>query len=106
MRFLKLTALALAVSLAGCSSVQTSFKDFFRNVTAANCATPEAQKAFVDALPGVLLVPESQLLLAQAQLCVGLYGTQAAPITAPGNSPVFPASNPSPAPVASPAPTK
>lgn len=84
-----------ALAFAGCSS--TSPIDVFaKNLTAAQC---DNQNATLSQLPLTFVTPaQAQMILAGA--CSALFGTSAAPATAPGNSSVF-----APSAVASPAPS-
>ena len=84
----RLIVIGLAFGMLGLAAC-SSFEDFFRNVTAADCATPASQQAFIANLPGIALVSQAQMSAAIAQVCVGLYGTVAAPVTASGNAPVL-----------------
>ena len=85
-----------ALLIAGCSTSQTTTFDNsplgqgLRNIAAGDCSTPAAQAAFAANLPSGLL-PESQVTGLVAQLCMGLFGTVAAPASAPGNAPAIPA---------------
>jgi hypothetical protein len=84
-----LTIVAGAALLAGCSA-SNPLDQFVRNLTAADCSTPAAEQAFVSNLPPVLFVTPAQQLAVLGQLCAGMFGTVAAPPTAPGNTPAIP----------------
>lgn len=90
-----------ALSLAACSqaALQTANQNFARNLTAADCSTPAAEASFIANLPPIPLNPlnGAQMTFALSQLCVGLYGSTAAPATAAGNVAAIPAAVVAPA---------
>lgn len=97
---MKKTILALAIlGLVGCSA-SNPVMQMVRNVTAANCATPADQAAFVANLPPNPFINGAQQAALQSQICHAMYGDVAAPVTAPGNTPAIPAAPVSPAPAA------
>ena len=73
----------------GCS--QQQIQQGLRNASAADCATAASQQAFVNNLPGNPVVTPAQQLAILGQLCYAQWGSVAAPVTAPGNSPMIPA---------------
>lgn len=93
-RIIIIAALA-ALLMAGCalSTVQT----FMRNISAADCATPASQQAFIGNLPQVAFMTNAQATALMSQYCIGQFGTVAAPTPAPGMSGAFPAPTPVPA---------
>ena len=100
MKIITLAIAALALGLSACS--MASLQTFGRNISAADCATPASQQAFVGNLPQIAFMTNAQALAAMAQFCVGAFGTVSAPASAPGMSPAFPAPTavPTPAPAA------
>lgn len=85
---------ALALGVVGCSATQSNpFETFIRNITAAQCANPQAALANI---PLTFITP-AQALEAVEGVCVGIFGTVAAPTPAPGMSGAFPAPTPVPA---------
>jgi hypothetical protein len=103
MRKLSLTLIAAcAVAFAGCSQAQPDIDNFAHNLTAAECANQQATLANIP----LTFVTPAQAATILAGACDALFGTVAAPVTAPGNQPVFPAAAPSASPsaVATPAP--
>ena len=98
----------LALGLAGCSLATVNH--FLGNVSAADCATPASQQAFIGNLPQIAFLTNNQALGLIAQYCTGVFGTVAGPTPAPGMSGIFSsptpkAPSPSPTPSAAPSPT-
>lgn len=82
-KFLTASAIALALTVSGCSMFQTAN----RNLLATVCANG---KTLMADIPTGVLTP-SQVADAQNLACSTVFGTTAAPAPAPGESPVFPA---------------
>jgi hypothetical protein len=99
-KVLSFVLVACAVAFMGCSQAQPDIDNFARNLTAAECAN---QQATLSNLPLTFVTP-AQAAVILAGACDAVFGTIAAPVTAPGNQPVFPAAAPSvsASPVASP----
>ena len=87
-----------ALAFVGCSTSSTSsdpIGTFLRNVTAGDCTNP----AFLSEIPTGVVSP-AQLQAGLQQVCMGMFGTVAAPATAPGNAPAIPGPAPTAAPAA------
>lgn len=87
MKKVLITALA-ALAFAGCSTTSQpdAFQTFLRNLTAAQCADPAAAVAQIP----LGFISQAQAVQAVTAVCSGLFGTVAAPTTAPGNLPTIP----------------
>jgi len=99
--------MALLVAVLGCilyACSQQTIDTFLRNLTAAQCATPQSQEASIANFPlGVLTMAQAQEIV--AAFCVGEFGTVSAPTPAPGMQPAIPGpATPTPI-AASPTPT-
>lgn len=86
MKSLKFFVLAAAaLTLGACSTGNT----FVKNVTAADCASPAAQQAFIAGLPQIAFITNAQAQELMAQFCIGAFGTVSAPVSAPGMKPAL-----------------
>ncbi len=88
----------LALAAVGCS--QTQANNALQNLTAAEC---DNQSAALANIPLTFITP-AQAATVLAGVCVTLYGSAPAPVTAPGNTSVFAPAAPVAAPVVATAP--
>ena len=75
------------LALGACSTAQN--QAFIRNVAAGDCSSPAAEQKFLANIP-TGLITEAQMQAALDQVCMGAFGTVAAPTTAPGNVAAIP----------------